>query len=79
MTAPSIQLVTSSSRQLITRQSSIQNAEFLILFWRVNCTISVLGLFLIKNFKIAIQRRRVIIIPRTQGPKIKEKFKEVAY
>lgn len=31
-----------------------QNAQFLILFWRLNCVISVLGLFLIKNFKIAI-------------------------
>lgn len=55
-----------------------QNAQFLILFWRVNCVILVLGLFLIKNSKIAIQCKRIIIIPKIQWPKKRKKMKQMA-
>lgn len=50
-----------------------QNAQFLILFRRVNCVILVLGLFLIKNSKIAILCKRIIIIPKIQWPEKKGK------
>lgn len=74
MTAPSIWLVTSSSRQLITRQGLPSRMQsFLILFWRTNCATSVLGLFFIKNSKIETQYKRIIIIPQQSDPHIRHK------